>query len=70
MAAELAIFAAFAALASLHHAFAERHELHKAHGWHKLAAIWAVALSPAFWHAVQEYMVHFVVYSGHVLPQH
>lgn len=37
---------------------------------HVITAASAVASQPAFWASVKEYAVHFVIYSGNVLPPH
>lgn len=40
------------------------------HHWLVWLAHPSVCSNPAFWHGVQEYVVHFFVYSGYVLPTH
>lgn len=45
----------------------------KLEAYHKAAIVTAaasVASQPHFWEGVKEYVVHVVVYSGHVLPPH
>lgn len=35
-----------------------------------ITAVSSVVSQPSFWHGVKDYLIHFVVYSGIVLPTH
>lgn len=69
---EIMIFAAFYAVAFVAHVlhgYFARGEAHGAEVTHRFALVAAVVVKAAF-AAFHEYAVHFVVYSGFVLPKH
>lgn len=37
---------------------------------HAITVLAALFTHPVVWHSVREYLVHFIIYSGHVLSLH
>lgn len=78
------IFAAFLGISLVAHGTAEYYEHRKARtgeaspfSHHRAGVLTLLApfcihylTHPAFWHAVKEYIIHLVVYSGLVIPGH
>lgn len=66
---ELIVFVAFGTLQLVFH------NAHRVTGWAWIQKVsenhWIVwVFHPAIWHTVQDYGIHFVVYSGYVIRSH
>lgn len=81
---EAAVFTSFIGISILAHQVAEHYERRKRDegkqspfNHHHASIVTALSpaavhglLHPAVWHGVRDYVVHFIIYSGQIIPPH